>query len=338
MLDPIVNSIFAWQNSILAGAITLIIFYPLRAILIKYLAKIANKTTNQFDNLIVEILKTVNHAFALSIALLVTLTVQGISWSESITLLVILATIITYQLNRVLKVVFNFGVSTLKGEEGTASLQALLTILQIAVWISGFIFVLAQLGYNITSLAASLGIGGIAIALALQNILSDIFSSFSLYFDKPFKVGDYIVIGELDGVVERIGLKTTRLRSLRGEEVVVSNRQLTESSVRNFGQMQRRRVVESLGFEYGTPTDKLKELRFQLPGILDAIDGITFDRLHFKVFAASALEFELVYYVESADFMKYIESEHQVNLAIKDYCEEKGIEMAFNTQTIHVKK
>lgn len=338
MLDNLISLIMAWQDAIIAASIVLIAFYPIRAIIIKYLSKLADSTSNKLDNFTVDLLRTINHAFALTVSFLVLLAVHGIEWADYASILILVSLVVTYQVTRIVKVTFNYGVRSLKGEEGTASLQALMTILQIGVWLSGIIFVLAQMGYNITSLAASLGIGGIAIALALQNILSDVFSSFSIYFDKPFKVGDYIVIGDLDGVVEKIGLKTTRLRSLRGEEVVISNKQLTESSVRNFGQMRRRRVVEQLGFEYSTPTDKLKELRFKLPGLLDAIDGITFDRLHFKLFAPSALQFELVYYVESADFMQYIESEHQVNLAIKDFCEENGLSMAFNTQTLHIKK
>jgi small-conductance mechanosensitive channel len=198
--------------------------------------------------------------------------------------------------------------------------------------------VLSNLDINISSLVASLGIGGIAVALALQNVLGDMFSSFSIYADKPFRVGDFIVIGKDQGTVEKIGMKTTRIRTLQGEELVVSNKELTSTRVQNFKKMKRRRVLFQLGVVYGTKPEQLESISKIIKEIVDKIDGVDYDRCHFSTYGDFSLNFEVVFYVNSSDYADYMNKKEKANLAIyKRFAEEK-IEFAYPTQTIFVNK
>lgn len=209
---------------------------------------------------------------------------------------------------------------------------------RIILWALGSLFVLSNLGIEVTSLIAGLGIGGIAIAFALQGILSDLFSSFSLYFDKPFRIGDYIVVGEHSGVVERIGVKTTRIRTLQGEELVVSNAELTTARVQNFKKMQERRIAFQFGVTYETPHDVLKTIPKMVERIFADLEGARLDRAHFTTFGDSALIFDVVFYTESPDYTQYLDIQQRFNFELLDKFAEVGIAFAYPTQTLYVKK
>lgn len=198
--------------------------------------------------------------------------------------------------------------------------------------------ILANMGYNVTSLIAGLGIGGIAIGLALQNILGDLFSSLAIYFDKPFKVGDFVIVDQYMGTVKHVGVKTTRIEALQGEEIVVSNSDLTNSRIQNFGVMQRRRIAFNFGVTYDTSAEKLKAIPGWVKKIIDDIEITEYDRSNFKGFGDSSLDFENVYYLNSGDYNEYMNTQEEINLAIVQKFEEEGVEMAFPTQTVHVKK
>jgi len=218
------------------------------------------------------------------------------------------------------------------------AIKNITTILKILLWILAVLVVLSNWGINITSLIAGLGIGGIAIALAAQNILQDVFSSFSIFIDKPFKVGDFIVAGDDKGVVENIGIKTTRIKTLQGEELVISNQELTETRVHNFKKMEKRRVAFTLGVAYETPTEKLKKIPEVIKEIISRESLAEFDRAHFKEYGDFSLNYEVVYYISSGDYTEYMDSHQKINFAIKDAFEEMGIEFAYPTQTIFLKK
>jgi len=198
--------------------------------------------------------------------------------------------------------------------------------------------VLSNLGVNITSLVAGLGIGGLAIALALQSVLSDLFSSFSIYFDKPFQVGDYIIVGKHSGTVEKIGIKSTRIRASQGEEIVISNQELTSARVQNFKKLKERRNTTSIGVTYETSTDKLKKIPDIIKYIIEEEKNARFDRVYFTTFADSALVFDLVYYVKSDAYSVYLETQQNINFKIKEAFEKEGIDMAYPTQTIYLTK
>lgn len=206
---------------------------------------------------------------------------------------------------------------------------------RLAVWALTALMILSNLGFDITALVASLGIGGIAVALAVQNILGDVFASVSIALDKPFVIGDFIIVGEMLGTVEYIGLKTTRLRSLGGEQLILSNADLLNSRIRNYKRMQRRRIVFSLTVVYQTPADQLEQIPRMIRQVIEAQDHATFDRAHFQSFGDSALVFEVVYYVESAEFNVYMDTQQAINLALFRHFEEHGIEFAYPTRTLY---
>lgn len=200
----------------------------------------------------------------------------------------------------------------------------------------GFLIIVDSIpGVQITALVASLGIGGIAVALALQNILSDIFASLTITLDQPFVIGDFIIVGELLGAVEHIGLKTTRIRSLSGEQLIFSNNDLLNSRIRNFKRMHERRVAFAISITYDTPTEKIRKIPGKIQEFIEALPDTRFDRAHFKAHAAYSLDFEIVYYVDGPDFNRFMDRQQAVNLAIHEYFEAEEIEFAFPTQTLY---
>ena len=218
------------------------------------------------------------------------------------------------------------------------TMNALSFVGRLILWVVVFLLVIDNLGVDVTALVAGMGIGGIAVALAVQNILGDLFASLSIVLDKPFVNGDFIVVGDLAGSVEHVGIKTTRIRSISGEQLVFSNSDLLQSRVRNFGRMEQRRVVFSLGVTYQTPADKLERIPSLIRSAIDAQQGARFDRSHFSSYGDSALSFETVYYVESSDYMQHMDILQAVNLRIYRTFEDEGIEFAYPTQTLFVAK
>jgi small-conductance mechanosensitive channel len=191
-------------------------------------------------------------------------------------------------------------------------------------------------GVQITALMASLGIGGVAIALAIQNILSDLFASLSIILDKPFVLGDFIIVDSYMGSVEYIGLKTTRIRSLSGEELVFANNDLLKSRIRNYKRMAERRVVFGLGVTYQTPFAQLKAIAGWIEAIISEMGMVRFDRAHFQTFGDAALRFEVVYYMLDPDYNRFMDTQQAINLAIHQKFEAEGVAFAYPTQTIHL--
>jgi small-conductance mechanosensitive channel len=215
--------------------------------------------------------------------------------------------------------------------------RGLILILNITIWVLGFIFLLDNLGYNIGTLIAGLGIGGIAIALAAQTILGDLFSYFVIFFDKPFEIGDFIALDDKTGTVEHIGLKTTRIRTLSGEELICSNKDLTDSRLHNYGRMQKRRVLFKIGVVYQTSSEKLKQISVMVKDIIESQEGVEFDRGHFMGFGDSSLNFEFVYYVLKPDYAVFMNKQQQVLLDIFEEFENENIDFAYPTQTLVLK-
>lgn len=217
-----------------------------------------------------------------------------------------------------------------------ATIDLLSFALRAAVWSAVLLVALDNLGVNITTLIAGLGVGGIAVALAAQNILGDLFASLSIVLDQPFVVGDFLIIDDFLGSVEKVGLKTTRLRSLSGEQLVFSNNDLLSSRIRNYGRMFERRVVFSLGVTYQTPADKLRRIPTIIRDTVEAQDNVRFDRAHFQKYGDFALIFEVVYYVLSSDYTLYMDIQQAINLRIYECFAQEGIEFAYPTQTVYI--
>ncbi len=224
------------------------------------------------------------------------------------------------------------------GEQKT-TLSVVGVILKIAVWIFVFLSILDNLpGVEITTLIAGLGIGGIAIGLAVQNILSDLFSSVSLALDKPFVIGDTIKTGDFVGTVESIGLKSTRLRSLSGEQLVFSNSDLLSSRIQNFKRMERRRVLFTLSVTYETSMENLEKIPRVLEEIISVKPNVTFDRAHFKEYGVFSLNFEIVYFVETSDFRYFMDVQQEINYEIFRKFDELGIQFAYPTQVVYTRQ
>lgn len=222
--------------------------------------------------------------------------------------------------------------------DGVAAMDVLSYIARVAIWSIVILACLDNLGVNITTMVAGLGVGGIAVALAAQNILGDLFASLSIVLDKPFVVGDFLIIGDFLGSVEKVGIKTTRLRSLSGEQLVFSNNDLLGSRIRNYGRMFERRVVFSIGVTYQTPAEKLRAIPDMLRQAVETQQHVRFDRAHFQKYGDFALVFEIVYYVLSADYAQYMDIQQAINLKVYEDFEKHSIEFAYPTQTIYVNK
>lgn len=204
------------------------------------------------------------------------------------------------------------------------------------VWIVVLLIVLSNVGVDVTGLAASLGIGGIAVALAAQNILGDLFASLSIVLDRPFEVGHFVTVGEHSGTVERIGLKTTRIKSISGEQLVFSNNDLLSSRIRNFRHMEERRILFSIGLLYSSDPAALRKVPAIIKEIIDGTEHARFDRAHLLRFGASSLEFEIVYFVEGPDFMAYAEIQQSINLALFERLRREGLDFAFPSTSLYV--
>ncbi len=308
----------------------------------KRLKKFAEATETQVDDVIVELLSSTKPIFLLIFAVYVgslgvTLPKAALSW---LNIVVVAGSLLQAGLwgNAIISFILNRTVRRRVREDASSAtmVTALGFVGRLAFWSVIILLVLDNLGVNITGLAAGLGIGGIAIALALQNILADLFASLSIVLDKPFVIGDFIIVDQFLGTVEHIGLKTTRIRSLSGEEVIFSNTDLLKSRIRNYKRMFERRVVFTVGITYQTPREKLAGVGGMLRSIVEAQPNVRFDRAHFKEFGDSALVYEVVYYVRSADYNMYMDIQQTINLEIVNRFASEGIEFAYPTRTLFV--
>ncbi len=209
-------------------------------------------------------------------------------------------------------------------------------VLRMLIWVVLALIGLDNLGINITTLIAGLGISGIAVALAIQNILGDLFASFSIVLDKPFVIGDFIIIDDFMGNVEHVGLKTTRIRSLSGEQLIFSNADLLKSRIRNYKRMYERRVVFSIGVIYETTHEKLRQIPDMIRKAVESNSPVRFDRAHFSKFGDYALLFEVVYWIQNPDYTVYMDIQQAINLDIMKQFDTAGIEFAYPTQTLLV--
>lgn len=223
------------------------------------------------------------------------------------------------------------------GEEKVKQIGGIILLVNVLIWALGILFLFDNLGYNVTAIITGLGIGGIAVALAAQNILGDLFNYFVIFFDRPIEIGDFVVVDDKNGIVERIGIKTTRIKTLSGEELVVANSDLTSSRIHNYKKMQRRRILFSVGVTYETPSDTLKKIPGMLREIVEHQSPVTFDRAHFKAFGDSSLDFEVVYFIEVADYNTYMDIQQQINFEIFDRFTAAGISIAFPTRTLYLR-
>lgn len=223
------------------------------------------------------------------------------------------------------------------GEEKVKQLAGLMMIVNLIIWGIGVVFLFDNLGYDVTAIIAGLGIGGIAVALAAQNILGDLFNYFVIFFDRPFEVGDFIIVDTKLGTVEHIGIKTTRVKSLTGEQLIFSNSDLTNSRIHNYKRMERRRIVFSISVVYQTKKEHLEAIPKIIRAAIEEHNDVQFDRSHFSSYGDSSLNFETVYFVLSSDYNRYMDIHQAINLRIFETFLKEGIEFAYPTRMLYTR-
>jgi len=336
------NSLEVWLIAISAFLVMFVTLTLIRNRLGARLRALALKTENTLDDAVVEAFLKTKWIFMAYVA--VWFGSQWLVLSASITevlngglifLLIIQAAIWgTIIIGELVK---HFVRLQVEGESTQIATTTALTFVgKLVLWSLALLLLLENMNFDVSALVASLGVGGIAVALAAQNILGDLFASLSILFDKPFVVGDFIIVDDLPGTVEKVGLKTTRVRSLFGEQLVFSNNDLLSSRIKNYKRMEERRVVFTLGVTYQTRAEKLELIPDMVKKIIEEQDRVRFDRSHFKGYGDFALLFETVYWVTEPDYTVYMDIQQKINLALFRDFETKGIEFAYPTQTIHL--
>jgi small-conductance mechanosensitive channel len=338
------NEVLSWAIGLSVAIVVLVILRIIRS-LIKYrLGALVGKTQTDIDDLVVELLGKTNFLLLLVLSiyagsLVLSLPTRLSGLLKNIAVIAFLiqvafwgSGVISFWINQYRKQ---------KLEEDAASvttISALGFLGRVVIWSLILLLALQNLGVNVHALLAGLGIGGIAVALAAQNILGDLFASISIVLDKPFVIGDFIIVDEHLGTVEHIGLKTTRVRSLFGEQIVMSNNDLLKSRIHNYKRMFNRRITFSLGVVYETSFDKLKAIPQMIKEIIERQENARFDRAHFKEYGNFSLNFEIVYYVLSPDYNLYMDVQQKINLEIFSRFEKEAIEFAYPTQTLLLQK
>lgn len=323
--------------------IGLIVTFLFKKILLRRLKKWSAKTDTKFDDILVrEIERTLLPILYFGILYL---SIKTLTLSETFTyyLDIVTKVLFVYLLVRlILSIINHLTSSYLKRfddyEQRQKQLKGIKVLVNLLVWVIALVFLLDNLGVEISAVVAGLGIGGIAVALAAQVILGDLFSYFVIFFDRPFAIGDFIIVDDKLGVVEYVGIKTTRIRALTGEQLVFSNTDLTNSRVHNFKKMERRRVVFKLGVVYQTSYEKLKRIPEIVKEIIEKQSEVTFDRGHFASYGDFSLNFEFVYFIQGSDYNKYMDTQQNINFEVFKRFEEEKIEFAYPTQTIFVSK
>jgi len=335
------------QNYLIAFGILLLgmlLIRVFKGVIIGQLERLSKKTKNEFDDVIIAVIKRLGWPFYFLLALMAALKFLTLPEVFDKYLNYAFIVVAVYYAVRILQDIVNFGahkfVQNQKDDEDfdDTIISVMARLVNVSLWIIALLTILANLGLNITGLLAGAGIIGLAIAFALQNVLTDLFASFSIYFDKPFKKGDFIVIGNDMGVVKYVGIKSTRLQTLQGQELVVSNRELTTQRVNNFKQMQERRIVFTIGVTYDTPVKKMEKIPAMIKETIESVEQTRFDRAHFSKYGDFSLNYEIVYYVLSSDYNKYMDINQDIHLEIKRKFEKEKIDFAFPTQTIYVEK
>ncbi|HUG43586.1 MAG TPA: mechanosensitive ion channel family protein [Acidobacteriota bacterium] len=336
------NSLIQWLVALLVFLISLTLLVFLKNQLASRLKAFSQRTENRLDDLIADVLGKTRILPLAAVAiwfssqfLVLGTTLQN--WIEAIAIVAVLLqmaiwgnTLIGSAVERYIRLEVD--------DEPTrvASTTAITFLARLILWSLILLVGLQNLGVELTPVITGMGIGGIALALAVQNILGDLFGSLSILLDKPFVVGDFIIVGDQLGTVERIGLKTTRVRSLHGEQLVFANSDLLNSRIRNFKRMFERRIVFSIGVVYGTPYAKLERIPLLIREIIEKEELVRFDRSHFREYGDFSLNFETVYWVKSPDFNVYMDIQQRINLGIYRVFEAEEIEFAFPTRTVHL--
>jgi small-conductance mechanosensitive channel len=336
------NTIQTWLSFLLTTSAALAIAYLFKRLAIARISKLAARTSFQWDDALAEGLTRTHAMFLMIVALFIGSLVLALPGSIRTGMFTAIAVAFVLQGGLWLNAMIVFWLRRYveqrrKTDPASATtVNAAGFVARLVLWSVVLLLVLDNFGIDVTALVAGLGVGGIAVALATQNILGDLFASLSIVLDKPFVISDFLIIGDFMGSVEHVGLKTTRLRSLSGEQLVFSNTDLLGSRIRNYGRMYERRVVFKIGVTYQTPRETLSQIPIIIREAIAEQANTRFDRSHFQAYGDFSLNFESVYYISSPDYNLYMDIQQAVNLRIHERFEHDGIEFAYPTQTLFV--
>ena len=336
------NSLQTWASALLVAAAVLAATWIAKRVLVRHFSALARKTKTDVDDLIVKLLLktrlwlvTVVSLYVGSLALTVSATVRA--WTQTAALIALLIQVAIWGDELITLWLVRYQKRHADDAEQVSAVRAAGFVVRLLLFAIIVLLALDNLpGVQVDTLIASLGIGGIAVALAVQNILADLLASLSIALDQPFVVGDYIAVGDLGGSVEHIGLKTTRLRSPSGEQLIFANNDLLSSRIRNYRRMNQRRIAFTLGVACETPYDKLERVPAMIQEIVEVQPQTRFDRCHFRAFGDFTLNFETVFFMLDPNYRLYMDTQQAINLAILKRFAEEGIELAYPTQMVYV--
>jgi len=341
------NPAWKWGLALLMTFIFFVVAGFCKRFAEKNLYALAKKTKTNVDDYLFEILSTISPIFVLGVSLYTATKIIYLDQNVDEIVGQIFILVLFWQLTKWAVLIANTIFTRYKDIKakhrdmhGVTAINGLSAIVKFTIWFIFLMLALDNLGVDITALVAGLGIGGLAIALAAQSILGDLFASLTIMIDKPIALGDYIVVGDFSGSVKSIGIKSTKIESVTGEEIIISNSDLLNSRLRNYQKtrMQKRRTTIGLGVVYETSYEKLNRIQSILEEIVNASRSTEFVRASFIEFADFSLNFELVYDVLSPDYPQYIEINHQVRLKIFETFSKEDLQFAFPTRTIHIVK
>ena len=332
------NSISRYALAIAIFFIIVLVYKTVQVAARSHLQKLVQKTHADIDEVVLEVVKSLRiYVVAYAGVYFGALALEVNELVHNI-LFVGLVVLAIHQIIATSYIVVEYLVRKRMGEDDSGNAQVAVhgLIIQMGAWAVGLLFVLSNFGIDVTSLIAALGVGGIAVAFALQQVLSDLFGSFAIYFDKPFVPGDFVLVGDKMGTVEKIGIKTTRVKSLQGEELVFSNQQLTSATIQNYQRMEERRIVFEIGVVYETSVKKLRQAVTIVKQAIEDQEGVRIDRAHFKSISDASLTIEAVYYCESPNYNEYMDANQNIMFTIKEQFEKNGIVLAYPTRTVHM--
>lgn len=338
------NDIRTWLSALALAVLIILVLSLIKRRLLSRFLDLTKKTKINYDDLIIKMLMETKMMLIVIVALyfgalLLTIPETAQTWLDNIAFLAVLLQIGFWGNALITNAIEDYRTENLSKAAGQVTTFRVLSFVAKLVLFSVILMLaLDNFGVEITTLLTGLGVGSVAVALAVQNILADLFAALSIALDQPFVIGDFIVVDEYMGTVEKLGLKTTRVRSLSGEQLVFSNNDLLNSRIQNYKRMGERRIGFSFGIIYQTPAEKIRAIPDMVHKIIDQYELARFDRAHFKEFGDSALNFEVVYYTLSPDYNDYMDVQQKINLALFEKFEQEGIIFAYPTQTIFMEK
>lgn len=338
------NPLSAWLIALGIAVGAVIVLGTVRRIVVSRVRTLSERTANQWDDVVADVLDATKMLIIFAAALAAATTtleladrVRGIVGQVVVILLILQVGFWAAAAARTM--LHRYRAEKLEDDPSAATMVGVLIfIVYLVIWSGVVLFALDNLGVDITALVAGLGIGGVAIALALQNVLGDLFASLAIVLDKPFMLGDFVKVGDMVGTVENIGLKTTRVRALSGEQLVFSNSDLLSSRLQNFGRMFERRVPFGFGVTYQTPREKLARIPAILREAIDGRDDVRYDRCHMTAYGDFSINFEAVWFVQVPDFVVHLDRQQEIFLAVHEAFEAEGIEFAYPTQTLFLER